>query len=391
MAWEQIIGLNKEKQLLQKALITQRLASAYCFLGIEGVGKDAMALELAKTANCYEPIISNFNENSNSDKTADNDYFANQTISACDSCKSCRMANSFSHPNIQYIFAMPTGDKITDEQDEAIKDEIKEKIKDKYHKISIPNAKQINISLIRKVKKNAALSSANKGRSFVIISNGDLMNTEAANAFLKTLEEPQANTTIIITSSQKEKLLQTILSRCQQIYFNPLHSNEIAEYLVSQHSKTEAESKLIAAFAQGSILKAVESFDDDMNLLRSEAVDVLRIAFKRKLYRIELLDFLDKLLSKKDKKHYSLFLNLLLIWFRDVYTIGVLQNMDLIINVDLSERMSKFYNGFPNADFHKAIFHIENAINKIDYNIDPKLVFISLFVELRRIFLGIDN
>jgi len=377
MAWKQIIGLEKEKQLLQKALITQRLASAYCFLGIEGIGKDAMALELAKTANCYNPIT-----------TVED--LSNQTISACDNCKSCKMANSFSHPNIQYIFAKPSDDKITDEQLTAIKEQIALKTSDKYHKINVPNAKQINIALIRKIKKHAVLSSANKGRNFIIISNGDTMNTEAANAFLKTLEEPQPNTTIIITSSKKEKLLQTILSRCQQIYFNPIHSEEIVEYLISHHNKNETESRLIATFAQGSITKAIEHFDDDMNLLRSEAVDILRVAFKRKSYRIELLDAIEKLLSKKDKKHYSLFLNLLLIWFRDVYTIAILRSDDLIVNVDLSERMLKFHNGFPNADINKAISFIENAINKIDYNIDPKLVFISLFIELRKVFLEME-
>ena len=377
MAWKQIIGLEKEKQLLQKALIAKRLASAYCFLGIEGIGKDAMALELAKTTNCYAPITSF-------------DDLSNQTISACDSCKSCKMANSFSHPNIQYIFAMPSEDKMTDEQLIAIREQIALKISDKYHKINVPNAKQINIALIRKIKKSAVLSSANKGRNFIIISNGDSMNTEAANAFLKTLEEPQPNTTIIITSSKKEKLLQTILSRCQQIYFNPIHNEEIVKYLISQHNKNEAESRLIATFAQGSILKAIENFDDDMNLLRSEAVDILRVAFKRKLYRIELLESIDNLLSKKDKKHYSLFLNLLLIWFRDVYTIAVLKNNELIVNVDLFERMLKFHNGFPDVDLNKAISFIEEAINKIEYNIDPKLVFISLFIELRRVFLNID-
>ena len=377
MAWKQIIGLEKEKQLLQKAIASQKLASAYCFLGIEGIGKDAMALELAKTANCYAPIITV-------------DELENQTVSACDNCKSCKMANSFSHPNIQFIFAAPSDDKITDEQLATVKEQIALKILDKYHKINVPNVKQINIALIRKIKKNTALTSANKGRSFIIISNGETMNTEAANAFLKTLEEPQLNTTIIITSSKKEKMLQTILSRCQQIYFSPVHSEEIVKYLISEHGKNETESRLIAAFAQGSITKAIENFDDDMNLLRSEVVDILRIAFKRKFYRLELLEAIENLLSKKDKKHYSLFLNMLLIWFRDVYTVAVLGNSDLVVSVDLSERMLKFHKGFPNADLSKAISFIENSINKIDYNIDPKLVFISLFIELRRFFLEVE-
>ena len=391
MAWNEIIGLEKEKKLLQKALLEERLAGAYCFLGIEGIGKDAVALELAKTANCYEPIISKNNEIINKENFAKTHYTIKElneiTITACDKCKSCKMANSFVHPNIQYVFALPADTQMTDEHFAAIKEQFAMKITDKYHQISIPNAKQIHISLIRTIKKNISLSSSKKGRRFIIISNGDLMNTEAANAFLKTLEEPQLNTTIIITSSKKEKLLQTILSRCQQIFFEPLSNAEIAKYLIENEQKDEVQSKLIAAFAQGSITRALEYFDDDMHTMRSEVVDILRIALKRKTYRIELLNAIEKLLEKKDKKIYVIFLNLLLVWIRDVYTISRMQNTDLVINADLSERMLKFYNGFPNADLQKALLIIESSINRIEYNIDPKLTLISLFVELRNIFL----
>ena len=391
MAWNEIIGLEREKKILQKALLEGRLAGAYCFLGIEGIGKDAVALELAKTANCYEPIISKNGEIIDKENFSKIHYTVAElndiTITACDKCKSCKMAKSFSHPNIQYVFALPAEAQMTDEHFTAIKEQLALKIADKYHQISIPNAKQIHISLIRTIKKNISLSSAKKGRRFIIISNGDLMNTEAANAFLKTLEEPQLNTTIIITSSKKEKLLQTILSRCQQIFFEPLSNEEIAKYLVENEQKNETQSKLIAAFAQGSITKALEYFDDDMHSMRSEVVDILRIALKRKNYRIELLNAIEKLLEKKDKKIYVVFLNLLLVWIRDVYTISKVQNTDLVINTDLEDRILKFHNGFPNVDLLKALSIIESSINRIEYNIDPKLALISLFIELRKIFL----
>lgn len=383
MAWNEIIGLEREKKILEKALLEKRLASAYCFIGIEGVGKDAVALELAKVANCYNPIIS-LKEDENNLKY--------ESIDACDECKSCKLARSFSHPNIQYVFALPvpaSGKKeITDEQFELMKQQIALKSENKYHKISIPSANQINIIQIRDIKKKAALSS-NKGRRFIIISNGDMMNPESANAFLKTLEEPHESTTIIITSSKKEKLLQTILSRCQQIYFNPITPDKIVEYLVQQHHKDKIESRLIASFSQGSISKAVESFDDNMNNMRSEAVDMLRIALKRKQYRIELTAAIENLLSKKDKKIYIVFLNLLLIWVRDVYTIATTKGTNLIINIDLADRMEKFHNGFPNADLLTSIHYIEQAINRIEHNVDPKLAIISLFLELRKIFLGV--
>jgi DNA polymerase-3 subunit delta' len=372
--WNKVIGLEREKKLFQNAILNHHLASAYCFIGMDGIGKDAFALELAKVVNCQHPFIEQHSDGS-------------QTIDACDHCKSCRMADNLSHPNIQYIFATPNPDKLTEVQYSSIKEQRTLKANDKYHRISIPNASSILISSIRNVTKNATMSATIGGHRFIIISNGDMMNTDAANAFLKTLEEPQTDTTIIITSSKKEKLLQTILSRCQQVFFNALSANDIARYLVGHYHKDEVEAKLIANVAQGSVTKAEDIFDDNVNEMRSMAVDMLRISLKRRKFRIEILTMIDKLLAAKDRKVYTQFLIMLLLWLRDVYTIAVTQNTDRVINTDLCERMVLFHRGYPSADLQKAIANIETAISMIEGNVDPKLTFLNLFINLRKVFL----
>lgn len=370
MSWNVLIGLEKEKKLLQKAILENKIASAYCFLGLEGIGKDAFALEFAKTVNCYAPIKNN------------------NSIIACDNCKSCKMANQISHPNIQYLFPQPATEKLKEEEISSIKLELKSKIENPYHKINIPNARQIHIGLIRNVIKNMIFSDQNKGRRFIIISSGDAMNTEAANAFLKTLEEPQINTTIIITSSKREKLLQTILSRCQQIYFSPLSNEDVAKYLMQNNQKTETEANLIAAMSQGSITQAVDFLDDDINYMRNLAVEVLRISLKKIKYRVDFLNEINKIIEKKDKKNMVLFLNLLLLWLRDVYSIHITASTENVANKDLLERMINFNKGFPQANYLEACSKIEMAISRINRNIDPVLTYVSLFIELRRIFVG---
>jgi DNA polymerase-3 subunit delta' len=57
MAWNKLLGLYKEKYLIQTAILNNKIASAYCFVGMEGIGKDAFAIEFAKAVNCYSPII----------------------------------------------------------------------------------------------------------------------------------------------------------------------------------------------------------------------------------------------------------------------------------------------------------------------------------------------
>lgn len=283
-------------------MLTNHLASAYCFIGMEGIGKDGFAIELAKTANCYAPIIK---------PISDANGVTRDSITACDECKSCQMANNLSHPNIQFIFATPNKDKITEAIYAEIKAQIGIKKSNIYHKIAIDKANEIQIDTIRDIKKSNALSNET-GHKFVIISDGDKLNEKASNAFLKMLEEPSPNSTIIITTSKKERLLDTILSRCQQVFFNPLPIDDIADYIQEQYHRSEVDSKLFAVLSQGSVIKAVANFDDNINSMRSQAVDLLRIALKKKIFRIELLSAIDEI-AKKDRSMINVFLNLLLV------------------------------------------------------------------------------
>ena len=215
MAWNAIIGQEKVKNLLQKAIIDNRIANSYCFWGLDGIGKDALAIEFAKSANCINPII-----------------YGN-TIQACDSCSSCKEITNLQSQSLEIIFSLPAGKtpdghsddpiaKLSDEQIDLIQEQIALKAENPYHKISIPNANQIKISSIRGLKKKLTLTSGSRGRRFVIISNADEMNSESANSFLKTLEEPHDNITIILTTSRPDTILPTILSRCQQVRCQPL-------------------------------------------------------------------------------------------------------------------------------------------------------------------------
>jgi DNA polymerase-3 subunit delta' len=239
----QLLGYAQIKKILQYSIINNKVAHAYCFIGPDGVGKDAMALEFAKTMNCSAPVIENM------------------SISPCNECKSCKMASTFEHPNIYYVFALPSKksdsnnpvENMSEDQIKLVQEKLAEKVENPYSQMIIPGSNNIKINQIRDVKKKLSLSASSSGKRFVIISKAERMTEEAANAFLKTLEEPHEDTTIIITSSRKEALLQTILSRCQLIMFNPLPDEEVAYYLKENYNLDDITAKTIAAFALGSI------------------------------------------------------------------------------------------------------------------------------------------
>jgi len=383
MSWKQILGHERVKKILQKAIYENKIASAYLFWGLEGIGKEALAIEFAKTVNCSNPIVHSDN------------------VVACDVCRSCKQAAAMTHPNIQFVFSLPAGKgsdsnsdspiaKLSDEQLNEINEQIKFKTEDIYHKISISNATQIKIASIREVKKNLSLSANTHGRRFAIIFNAEEMTSEASNAFLKTLEEPHQNITIILVSSKKEMLLQTILSRCQQIHCVPVSEDIIANYLVERYDKSLPEAKLIATFSQGSVLRSIDFLDDSLQTLRTDITETLRASLK-KIYRKELNEYLEKLLVSKNKNRIECSLKMLLIWMRDYYIYTKTGNTEKIVNQDQSERIIKFYHLFPNADIGKVLDEIEQAIYKLRRNINQQLILITLFLKIRQCLLRTDN
>lgn len=383
MSWNVILGHDRTKKILQRAILEKKIANAYLLWGIEGIGKDALAFEFAKTVNCYSPIIQG------------------DAVYACDECKSCKQASNFSHPNIQYIFSLPAGkgsdksesavNKLSDEQIDEIKEQLSLKSENIYHKVALPNATQIRIASIRDIKKNLSLTANTKGRRFVVISSADEMTGEAANAFLKTLEEPHENITIILSSSKKEALLQTILSRCQQIHCDPIPDEILTDTLVQRYSLNLADAKVVATFAQGSFTKAIEYMEGNVQELRAEVIEMFRCSLKKNTYRIELLEYIDKFTSSNDKNLYESIIKLLLFWMRDVYTYSMTRNDDAIINIDQKDRIAKFIELFPHADIPKAIRDLEITASKIRRNVNPKLSLINLFISIRANFLGISS
>jgi len=374
MSWKNIISHERSKKILQKSILEKKVAGAYLFWGIEGIGKSAVAIEFAKTLNCQNPII---NENS---------------ISACDNCRSCKQFASLAHPNLHLVFSLPPAknadssdssvSKLSDEQIELIREQILAKSQNIYHKISIPNAAQIKINAIRELKRNLTMTSNISGWRVAIIFNAEEMTTEASNAFLKTLEEPHERTTIILISSKKEMLLQTIVSRCQQLYFEPIPDVIIENYLIDEYNISQAEAKIIANFAQGSINTAKEFLDSNISEYRDNIVEILRIALKN-TYRIELSEKIEELINTKNKQFLENSLRLLQNWFRDCFVLLTTRSRERIINLDLLDRITKFAELFPNADYLKIINEIEHSIYLIRRNVNLQLIVFSLFMKIR--------
>lgn len=246
-----IIGHQKIIEFLNKSVASGRLAHAYLFAGPAHLGKRLAALEFAKTLQCLDNVVDS------GDKASYFEY--------CEECASCRQINNSSHPDVLVV--------------EPIKEEIKGKTKEK----------EISIEQIRQVRQKIGLFAYYGQYKIVIIAQAEKMSGEAANALLKTLEEPPDKTIIILISSAPKGLLPTIISRCLSIKFGLIKAKEISRGL----EKIGCPKKSAEAFAMlvgGKPGLAMEYFRNQ-SLLREKEKEAE-----------ELVAFLQKDLSVKFKR-----------------------------------------------------------------------------------------
>jgi DNA polymerase-3 subunit delta' len=375
MAWSSIVGQEAVKELLQRAVVTGRISPAYCLWGPEGVGKDALALEFAKLLNCQAPRREG------------------NHIEACDTCSDCRRAARLEHPSIRLLFALPPPKSrsegspllgLSDEHIAALREELRRKAENPYHNITLPNALQIHISAIRDLQRTLAMTPPQQGRRrVIIISEADRMTVEAANACLKTLEEPHNDIVFILTTSRRELLPPTILSRCQQVFCPPLSDAELIAALHQRHGLSEASARLVAAFAQGRYAQALAFVEHDVATLREHMVALLRTALKPQRYRHELLHQIEELFGSQERNRAELLLSLLLLWLRDAFVLAHTRKPELLINADHYETLSRFLQRFPTADLPAMLTAVESAIRLLHRYVNIQLLVLTTLLRCR--------
>lgn len=367
MGWEKVIGQQRVKDLLKKAIETGQVAHAYLFHGEEGIGKDALAMEFAKALNCREA-----------------------GPPPCDGCPSCKKAGSLQHPNIKLICALPVGknektgdgpvDVLTEDQVKTLQEELAKKARDPYYRLAVPKANLIKVNSIREIRREASLSRFEEGRKVFIITQADMMNIEASNSLLKTLEEPPANTILILTTSHMERLIPTIISRCQVLRCDPLSEEEISEHLVRASGVDRAAALVAARLANGSFSVARELLSEDLAETRKEAIQFVRLALGTG--RIALLNEIERVASL-DRQKAERWLRLLQGWFHEAIGLREGHGRELM-NAEHGEELKRFLQRFPDADLLRASDEIEHSIALVGKNSYLPLVFTALAITLKR-------
>ncbi len=210
-SFETVVGQESITSTLKNAILNAQLAQAFLFCGPRGVGKTTCARILAKTINC-------FNITTNGE--------------ACDTCESC---TSFNNGNSLNIFELDA-------------------------------ASNNSVDDIRNLINQVRIAPTIGTKKVYIIDEVHMLSTAAFNAFLKTLEEPPKHAIFILATTEKHKILPTILSRCQIFNFNRISSDKIAEHLaeiaIKENIKVENDAlHIIGQKSDGGLRDALSIFD----------------------------------------------------------------------------------------------------------------------------------
>jgi len=237
MISKRVIGQEIPQQILAQALNKGRLAGTYLFYGPAGVGKFLLAWELAKILLCEEKP--------SPDK-------------ACQTCFSCLKIDMLRHPDLYLIFPHPSSYKSNEGQKEKEEREYQDffkqtKIAEPYQFVEYSKPINISVDKIRFLKKQVYRRPFQSERKVVIIEQAESMRIDSFNALLKIFEEPPADTVIILTTSQINRILPTVVSRSQKIQFTPLKQETVRTQLVKELNLPEEKADYYASLAEGSL------------------------------------------------------------------------------------------------------------------------------------------
>ncbi|HAO93271.1 MAG: DNA polymerase III subunit delta' [Deltaproteobacteria bacterium GWC2_56_8] len=307
MPFKDILGHEREIRVLREALNTGRLAHSYLFAGPEGIGKRKTAFELARALNC-----------------------ASATDDACGECASCLRAASGTHTNI--VEVAPT-------------------VKDRDELVPDPSG-LIRIEQIRDILSLLKYK-ADGGRKAVIVDGAERLMPQAANAFLKTLEEPPAGSIIMLVTSRPADLLPTIISRCQRVSFRPLPEEALIVALVEKTGATEEEAMTAARMTGRSLSLALKYIGEGRGDKGRELIKRLQSITDVS----EALKFAEEL-SKKDDILEAL--ETLKGWYRD-RAIAASGAENLLVNRDVYGYSDGSFEGRRREGLAEDFFSIEET------------------------------
>lgn len=324
--FKDVVGHKDIIRYIKNAVSQDKVSHAYILNGERGSGKKLLANLFAQTLQCEEG-----------------------KEEPCYHCHSCRQAVSGNHPDIIRVTHEKPGSISVDDIRKQINEDIQIKPYSGKYKI-------------------------------YIMADADLMTVQAQNALLKTIEELPSYAVIFLLTENADSLLPTICSRCVMLKLRNIKDQLVKKYLMEQLQIPDYKAELCTAFAQGNIGRAIMlASSDHFNEIRDEAVQLLKYidtmelpelmdAVKRiTVYKIEITDYLD----------------ILMIWYRDVLIYKATKNIDRVIFGEELEFIRERAKKSSYEGIETILKALEKAKERLKANVNFELVMELLLLTIK--------
>ncbi len=321
--------------LLRAALQSGHVGHAYLFHGPAGVGKTRAALAFAEALLCDAP---------------------DKDRAACGRCPSCLSSARLRHPDLELLVPLPLfrTEGRTEKQAEEARADARARVLERT--VSEPTFTPVfakgavhSIDDLARAKQFLSLTAQREGGAKVlVVKRAEAMTVPAANAFLKILEEPQPGRVLILCARQVRALLPTVVSRCLPVRFSPLSTGFIASTLVESKGVSKPMARLVAATAQGSLGRALETFEPPLDGTGKEALeesDFVRLrATALELFvrpkGAAILGPLRRGRLDRDRSRFLALVSLALHYYRDVLRVQLLGPAADLAHADLAREIA---------------------------------------------------
>jgi DNA polymerase-3 subunit delta' len=259
-----VVGHEELQERLARAVEGGRLPASLLLRGPVGVGKQRLALWLGQLLLC-------------------------EAGTACGRCRSCRLALRLEHPDLHWFFPLPrprgasTPSKLREKLEDARLEELEERRARPLAVRDPEGATGIYLAAVQEMKSKASRRPAMGARTVFVVGDAEAMvpqasSPEAANAFLKLLEEPPEDAFILLTSSRPGALLPTIRSRTLELRVLPVPAADVERLLVERAGVAPERAASLARRAQGSPGRALRALSDAAGASRQRAEELLGAA-----------------------------------------------------------------------------------------------------------------
>lgn len=321
-----IIGHDKVKEHLQKAIEYHKVSHAYILAGEEGMGRKTLAKAFAMTLLCEK-----------SDREP------------CMQCHACKQILSGNHPDVIWV---------SHEKPASIGvDDIRTQINDTIY--IKPYSSSYKIYMVDEAEK---------------------MTVQAQNALLKTIEEPPSYAVIILMTTNPEAFLPTILSRCIQLKLKPLRNHVVSDYLTETMGVPEEKADIYAAFARGNLGKAIHlASSEDFALLFHQVLTLLKNIKEMDIPM--LLDYIRKL--QEDNLDLQECLDFMQLWYRDILMFKVTRDINTLIFKEEYSVVSSLCQKSSYEGLETILNAIEKAKARLNANVNTDLALELMLLTMK--------